>query len=145
MLQGIALTSRNVSKLFTVKAGDEPDGSGKSIANVFRAPSIVGALMALHEQRDGLILGLCNGCQALIKLRLVPYGEYRQPDHNAPSITFNTIGRHVSRIVRTTLMSDTSLRLAFEETSTLHVAPVSHGEARLVIRPEQTQALCKSG
>ncbi|MDR2417767.1 MAG: phosphoribosylformylglycinamidine synthase [Treponema sp.] len=126
-------------------AGDEPDGSGKFIANVFRAPRIASALMSLLEQRDGLVLGICNGFQALIKLGLVPYGEYQQLDHNAPTLTFNTIGRHVSRMVRTTVMSDTSPWLAFEETSALHVVPVSHGEGRLVIRPEQAQALFKAG
>ncbi|MDR2536730.1 MAG: phosphoribosylformylglycinamidine synthase subunit PurQ, partial [Treponema sp.] len=126
-------------------AGDEPDGSGKFIANVFRAPRVADAVTALLEQRDGLILGICNGFQALIKLGLVPYGEYRQADDNAPTLTFNTIGRHVSRIVRTTVMSDTSPWLAFEETNALHVVPVSHGEGRLVIRPEQAEALFKAG
>jgi phosphoribosylformylglycinamidine synthase len=126
-------------------AGDEPDGSGKFIANVFRAPRVAGAVMALLEQRDGLILGICNGFQALIKLGLVPYGEYRQADDNAPTLTFNTIGRHVSRMVRTTVMSDTSPWLAFEETNALHVVPVSHSEGRLVIRPEQAGALFKAG
>jgi phosphoribosylformylglycinamidine synthase len=126
-------------------AGDEPDGSGKFIANVLRAPRIADAVMALLEQRDGLMLGICNGFQALIKLGLVPYGEYRQADANAPTLTFNTIGRHVSRMVRTTVMSDTSPWLAFEETNTLHVVPVSHGEGRLVISPEQAHALFKAG
>ncbi|MDR0636958.1 MAG: phosphoribosylformylglycinamidine synthase [Treponema sp.] len=126
-------------------AGDEPDGSGKFIANVFRAPSIANAVMTLLEKRDGLILGICNGFQALIKLGLVPYGEYRQADDNAPTLTFNTIGRHVSRMVRTTVMSNTSPWLAFEQTNTLHVVPVSHGEGRLVIRPEQASALFKAG
>ena len=126
-------------------AGDEPDGSGKFIANVFRAPRVASAVMALLEQRDGLILGICNGFQALIKLGLVPYGEYRQADNNAPTLTFNTIGRHVSRMVRTTVMSDTSPWLTFEQLNALHVLPISHGEGRLVIRPEQAGALFKAG
>ena len=126
-------------------AGDEPDGSGKFIANVFRASRVASAVMALLDRRDGLILGVCNGFQALIKLGLVPYGEYRQADHNAPTLTFNTIGRHVSRMVRTTVMSDQSPWLAFEQSNTLHVVPVSHGEGRLVIRPEQAEALFKAG
>lgn len=126
-------------------AGDEPDGSGKFIANVFRTPRVADAVMALIEQRDGLILGICNGFQALIKLGLVPYGEYRQINDKAPTLTFNTIGRHVSRMVRTTVISNSSPWLAFEETNTLHIVPVSHGEGRLVVRPDQAQDLFKAG
>ncbi|MCF6335700.1 MAG: phosphoribosylformylglycinamidine synthase subunit PurQ, partial [Spirochaetales bacterium] len=80
-------------------AGDEPDGSGKFIASVFRNNKIADALMDLIKERDGLVLGICNGFQALLKLGLLPYGEIRDMASNAPTLTFNKIGRHVSRMV----------------------------------------------
>jgi phosphoribosylformylglycinamidine synthase len=126
-------------------AGDEPDGSGKFIANVFRSPLIIEAVMELLEKRDGLILGICNGFQALIKLGLVPYGEYRQADDAMPTLTFNKIGRHISRMVRTAVISNRSPWLALEPSGAVHVIPVSHGEGRLVIRPEEGRALFKAG
>jgi phosphoribosylformylglycinamidine synthase len=126
-------------------AGDEPEGSGKFIANVLRAPAIARAVSDLLEKRDGLILGICNGFQALIKLGLVPYGEYRAADSNAPTLTFNRIGRHVSRMVRTTVMSTASPWLALETPGAVHVVPVSHGEGRFVIRHEEGEGLFKNG
>ncbi|MDR2433671.1 MAG: phosphoribosylformylglycinamidine synthase [Treponema sp.] len=125
-------------------AGDEPDGSGKFIANVLRAPAIVDAIGELLEKRGGLVLGICNGFQALIKLGLVPYGVYRAEDSAMPTLTFNRIGRHVSRMVRTRVMSNNSPWLALEEPGAVHVIPVSHGEGRLVIRHEEGQALFKN-
>ncbi|MDR2073667.1 MAG: phosphoribosylformylglycinamidine synthase [Spirochaetaceae bacterium] len=111
-------------------AGDEPDGSGKFIANVLRTPEIA---ERVHRFLDrGLILGICNGFQALIKLGLVPYGRYTTAAAQSPTLTFNRIGRHVSRMVRTRVMPSASPWLALEEPGTIHVLPVSHGEGRLV-------------
>ncbi|MDR2716581.1 MAG: phosphoribosylformylglycinamidine synthase [Treponema sp.] len=126
-------------------AGDEPDGSGKFIANVLRSPVIADAVSNLIENRDGLILGICNGFQALIKLGLVPYGAYRTPDAAMPTLTFNRIGRHVSRMVRTRVMANCSPWLALEQPGTVHLVPVSHGEGRIVIRHDEGEALFKSG
>jgi phosphoribosylformylglycinamidine synthase len=126
-------------------AGDEPDGSGKFIANVFRAPEMADAVSSLLEERDGLILGICNGFQALIKLGLVPYGTNRPADKNMPALTFNRIGRHVSRMVRTRVMSRMSPWLALEEPGAVHVIPVSHGEGRIVIGEEEAETLFRMG
>jgi phosphoribosylformylglycinamidine synthase len=126
-------------------AGDEPEGSGKFIANVFRAPAVAEALAAFLEKRDGLILGICNGFQALIKLGLVPYGSYRGADETMPTLSFNRVGRHVSRMVRTRVMPGPSPWLALETPGTIHVLPVSHGEGRLSIREEEGVRLFKAG
>jgi phosphoribosylformylglycinamidine synthase len=126
-------------------AGDEPDGSGKFIANVLRSPVIADAVSDLIENRDGLILGICNGFQALIKLGLVPYGAYRKPDAAMPTLTFNRVGRHVSRMVRTRVMANSSPWLALEQPGAVHIVPVSHGEGRLVIRHDEGEALFKNG
>ncbi|GHV75303.1 phosphoribosylformylglycinamidine synthase [Spirochaetia bacterium] len=130
-------------------AGDEPDGSGKFIANVFRSPIIAEELTKLLDLRDGLVLGICNGFQALIKLGLVPYGAYREAESStgkvAPTLSFNRIGRHVSRMVRTKVISNTSPWLSLEEPDTIHILPVSHGEGRIVIREEEGRALFASG
>jgi phosphoribosylformylglycinamidine synthase len=125
-------------------AGDEPDGSGKFIANVLRSPIIAEEVTKLLERRDGLALGICNGFQALIKLGLVPYGKILETADTAPTLTFNRIGRHVSRIVRTKVMSTHSPWLALEEPGAIHLLPVSHGEGRLVIRPDEGEALFKT-
>jgi phosphoribosylformylglycinamidine synthase len=126
-------------------AGDEPDGSGKFIANVLRAPAIADAVSGLLENRGGLVLGICNGFQALIKLGLVPYGSYCAADCDMPTLTFNRIGRHVSRMVRTRVMSSSSPWLSLEEPDSIHVIPVSHGEGRLVIRHEEGERLFENG
>ena len=126
-------------------AGDEPDGSGKFIANVLRSSVIADAVNGLIENRDGLILGICNGFQALIKLGLVPYGGYRKPDAAMPTLTFNRIGRHISRMVRTRVMANCSPWLALEEPGAVHLLPISHGEGRLVISREEGEALLKNG
>jgi phosphoribosylformylglycinamidine synthase len=126
-------------------AGDEPDGSGKFIANVFRSPAIEEEATKLLESRDGLILGICNGFQALIKLGLVPYGRYRKAEPSMPTLSFNRIGRHVSRMVRTKVISTASPWLALEEPGAIHILPVSHGEGRVVIREEEGRALFASG
>jgi phosphoribosylformylglycinamidine synthase len=133
-------------------AGDEPDGSGKFIANVLRSPVIAGAVNDFLDKRGGLMLGICNGFQALIKLGLVPYGKYREDwnlndgkNSHPPTLTFNRIGRHVSRMVRTRVMSTSSPWLALEEMDAFHILPVSHGEGRLVISEGEAGELFKAG
>jgi phosphoribosylformylglycinamidine synthase len=111
-------------------AGDEPDGSGKFIAAVFRNPAIRDATMRLLKDRDGLILGICNGFQALIKLGLVPYGEIRDMNDEDPTLTFNDIGRHISCYVQTKVLSNQSPWLASIPTGSLHTIAVSHGEGK---------------
>jgi phosphoribosylformylglycinamidine synthase len=112
-------------------AGDEPDGSGKFIASVLRAPAVAGAVAELLE-KQGLVLGICNGFQALIKLGLVPYGRYVEALPDMPVLAFNRSGRHISRMVKTVVMSNLSPWFALEKPGTIHVLPVSHGEGRLV-------------
>lgn len=118
-------------------AGDEPDGSGKFIATMLRNPRIKDAIARLLNERDGLMLGICNGFQALIKLGLVPYGEIRDMEETSPTLTFNDIGRHVSQIVTTKVVSNKSPWLALCEPGELHSIAVSHGEGRFVA-PEAT-------
>ncbi len=112
--------------------GDEPDGSGKFIATAFRNPYVAEAITDLLNRRDGLILGICNGFQALIKLGLVPYGEIRDMDENSPTLTYNAIGRHMSCMVRTKVVSKLSPWLAYAEPGEIHCVPVSHGEGRFI-------------
>jgi phosphoribosylformylglycinamidine synthase len=126
-------------------AGDEPDGSGKFIANVFRSGPVSDALGELLENRDGLVLGICNGFQALIKLGLVPYGSIQDAGAGMPTLTFNPIGRHVSRMVHTRVMSNRSPWLALEEPGAVHIIPVSHGEGRIVISHDEAESLFKNG
>ncbi len=126
-------------------AGDEPDGSGKFIANVFRSPRIADALAAFLE-RDSLMLGICNGFQALVKLGLVPYGKIiAAPSPDAPTLTFNTVGRLVSRMARTRVISASSPWLALEEEGAAHIVPVSHGEGRFVISDREGKQLFADG
>ena len=111
--------------------GDEPDGSAKFITSFFRAPEVTDAVRELLAN-DGLILGICNGFQALVKLGLVPFGDIRPMDADCPTLTFNTIGRHQSRIVRTRVASDLSPWLAKCRVGDIHTVPISHGEGRFV-------------
>ncbi|MEJ6952006.1 phosphoribosylformylglycinamidine synthase [Natronospora cellulosivora (SeqCode)] len=126
-------------------AGDEPEGSGKFIATVFRNPAIKAAVMRLLNERDGLMLGICNGFQALIKLGLLPYGEIKEIDDNSPTLTFNTIGRHVSSMVRTKVVSTLSPWLSNVETSAEHMIAVSHGEGRFVANDRVVKDLVANG
>ena len=126
-------------------AGDEPDGSGKFIATVFRNDTLVEALDGLLHQRDGLILGICNGFQALIKLGLVPYGACQPLTKEAPTLTFNTIGRHISRYVTTKVLSNRSPWLSLCRTDELYQIPISHGEGRFIASDEQIQTWMKQG
>ena len=125
--------------------GDEPEGSGKFIATAFRNPLVKDAVMNMLKNRDGLMLGICNGFQALIKLGLVPYGEIRDLDENSPTLTFNTIGRHVSCMARTRIASNKSPWLANVETGDVHTIALSHGEGRFIASPEQIAELAANG
>jgi phosphoribosylformylglycinamidine synthase len=126
-------------------AGDEPDGSGKFISAFFRNPHITDAVHELLFKRDGLMLGICNGFQALIKLGLVPWGEIRPLNEQAPTLTFNTIGRHISRVAYTRICSVKSPWLAGVSAGDIHAIPVSHGEGRFVASPEIIQSLIANG
>ena len=112
--------------------GDEPDGSAKFITAFFRAPAVTEAIRDLLQTRDGLMLGICNGFQALVKLGLVPYGDIREMDEGCPTLTFNTIGRHQSRLVRTRVASNMSPWLSGCEVGDVHSIAISHGEGRFV-------------
>lgn len=126
-------------------AGDEPDGSGKFIATVFRNPYMKEAVMKLLKERDGLMLGICNGFQALIKLGLVPYGEITDITETSPTLTYNTIGRHMSSLVRTKVTSVLSPWFSNVNVGDIHTIPVSHGEGRFIASPEQIRALSEKG
>ena len=125
--------------------GDEPDGSGKFITAFFRNPRIKEAVTELLQQRDGLMLGICNGFQALVKLGLVPYGEIREMEEQAPTLTFNTIGRHQSTLVRTRVSSVKSPWLAYANPGDVFTIPVSHGEGRFVAPPELLAQMAENG
>lgn len=126
-------------------AGDEPDGSGKFIAAVFRNPAIKEAVMKLLKERDGLMLGICNGFQALIKLGLVPFGEIRDIDQDYPTLTYNRIGRHVSCLTQTKVASVLSPWLSKVKVGDMHTVAISHGEGRFVATKEMFNELVKNG
>jgi phosphoribosylformylglycinamidine synthase len=111
-------------------AGDEPDGSAKFIATIIRSPRVADAIMDLLTHRDGLVLGICNGFQALIKTGLVPYGEVRDPQPDAPTLVHNDIGRHVSCYVNTRVVGNQSPWLANTQAGDIYSVPVSHGEGK---------------
>lgn len=126
-------------------AGDEPDGSAKFIASAFRNPKIMEAVNDLLKQRDGLILGICNGFQALIKLGLVPYGEICEIDEDAPTLTTNHIGRHISKSVYTKVVTNHSPWLSKAELGGVYAIPASHGEGRFVANKEWLKQLFEQG
>ncbi|WP_418765896.1 phosphoribosylformylglycinamidine synthase [Mailhella sp.] len=125
--------------------GDEPEGSGKFITAFFRNPEVSDATMELLKQRDGLMLGICNGFQALIKLGLVPYGEIIDTDADCPTLTFNVIGRHQSKIVRTRVCSRLSPWLKRASVGDIVSVPISHGEGRFLCEPALLQKLADNG
>ncbi|MBE6754805.1 MAG: phosphoribosylformylglycinamidine synthase, partial [Ruminococcaceae bacterium] len=125
--------------------GDEPDGSGKFIATTLRNPRIAEAVTDLLDNRDGLMLGICNGFQALIKLGLVPTGRICDLTEDAPTLTFNTLGRHVSRTVYTRISSVKSPWLSLCEAGDVFTIPVSHGEGRFVANAETLEQLSRNG
>ncbi len=125
--------------------GDEPDGSAKFITAFFRNPAIKEQVTKLLEERDGLMCGICNGFQALIKLGLVPYGKIIDTDANCPTLTFNTIGRHQSRIVRTRIASNKSPWLSLMNVGDVVNVAISHGEGRFFASEELALELAKNG
>ena len=125
--------------------GDEPDGSGKFITAFFRNPVIKEKVHALLKERDGLMAGICNGFQALIKLGLVPYGEIIEPSADTPTLTFNTIGRHQSRLVNTRVASNKSPWLSSSNVGDIHTVAISHGEGRFVCPKELFRSLAENG
>ena len=125
--------------------GDEPDGSGKFITAFFRNAAIKEGVTDLLENRDGLMCGICNGFQALIKLGLVPYGKIIDTDENCPTLTFNTIARHQSRIVRTRVASNKSPWLALTNVGDIYNVPISHGEGRFLASEELIKKLAENG
>ena len=125
--------------------GDEPDGSGKFITAFFRNETIKNAVHDLLKNRDGLMCGICNGFQALIKLGLVPYGEIRDTDENSPTLTFNTIGRHQSRIVRVRAASVKSPWMSKVNVDDVFAVPISHGEGRFLANDAVVEELIANG
>ena len=125
--------------------GDEPDGSGKFITAFFRNAAVKEGVTRLLEQRDGLMCGICNGFQALIKLGLVPYGKIIDTDEHCPTLTFNTIARHQSRIVRTRIASNKSPWLALTSVGQVYNVPISHGEGRFLAEESLIRKLAENG
>jgi phosphoribosylformylglycinamidine synthase len=125
--------------------GDEPDGSGKFITAFFRNEAIKEGVTDLLERRDGLMCGICNGFQALIKLGLVPYGKIIDVDENCPTLSFNTIARHQSRIVRTRIASNKSPWLALTQPGQIYNVPISHGEGRFLADEALIKQLADNG
>ena len=125
--------------------GDEPEGSGKFIATTFRNPRIKEAIEKLLNCRDGLMLGICNGFQALIKLGLVPYGEIREIKPDDPTLTFNTIGRHISQMAYTRVTSTKSPWLSGVSAGDVFAVPISHGEGRFAANDEVIKRLAENG
>ena len=126
-------------------AGDEPEGSGKFIATFLRNPKLKAAISDLLDNRDGLMIGICNGFQALIKLGLLPYGKIKDMNDNDPTLTFNTIARHVSQMVQTKIVSVKSPWLEGVNVGDLHTIAVSHGEGRFVAPTEVINELFENG
>ena len=125
--------------------GDEPDGSGKFITAFFRNAAVKEEVTRLLEEKDGLMLGVCNGFQALIKLGLVPYGKILDADEASPTLTFNAIGRHQSRLVRTRIASNLSPWLSGVEVGQVYTVPISHGEGRFLADEKLLAKLAKNG
>ena len=125
--------------------GDEPDGSGKFIANVIRNPKITSAIEKMLNENDGLILGICNGFQALIKTGLLPYGEVRQIEATSPTLTYNNNARHIARIVQTRAVNTTSPWTRELSDSAIYKIPVSHGEGRFICSEESFAELNANG
>ena len=125
--------------------GDEPDGSGKFITAFFRSNEVKDAVGELLDVRGGLMCGICNGFQALIKLGLVPYGKIIDTDENCPTLTYNVIGRHQSRLVRTRICSNKSPWLSETEVGDIYTVPISHGEGRFIASEELIRKLAANG
>ena len=124
-------------------AGDEPDGSAKFMVAVLKNKKVKEAVENLLK-RDGLILGICNGFQALIKSGLLPYGEIRELNETSPTLTFNAIDKHMSKIVQTKIITNNSPWLSDMEEGDIHSIPISHGEGRIIITEEEYKKLFKN-
>jgi len=125
--------------------GDEPDGSGKFITAFIRNPAVRGAVTELLQKREGLVCGICNGFQALVKLGLVPYGEIRDMTEASPTLTFNAVGRHQSTLVRTRVASNKSPWLSRLEVGSQYIVPISHGEGRFIAEESLIRRLADNG
>ena len=125
--------------------GDEPDGSGKFITAFFRSAAVAEGVQDLLSNRDGLMLGICNGFQALVKLGLVPYGKITEPSADAPTLTYNTIGRHQSRLVRTRVATNNSPWLLETQVGDVFTVPISHGEGRFLCSDDVLKQLIENG
>lgn len=125
--------------------GDEPDGSGKFITAFFRNPEIKEAVTAHLKEKDGLMIGICNGFQALIKLGLVPYGEIIDTDETCPTLSYNTISRHQSKIVRVRVATEKSPWLTNVKAGDIFSVPISHGEGRILAADQLVQDLAAKG
>ncbi|MBQ9827626.1 MAG: phosphoribosylformylglycinamidine synthase subunit PurQ, partial [Lachnospiraceae bacterium] len=147
-IEGFAERLRESQMIFIpggFSGGDEPDGSGKFITAFFRNEAVKEGVTELLERRDGLMCGICNGFQALIKLGLVPYGKIIDADPESPTLTFNTIGRHQSKIVRTRIVSNMSPWLYDTKVGDIYSAPISHGEGRFYAPEALIKELFKNG
>ena len=147
-VEQFAQSIRNSQMVFLpggFSGGDEPDGSGKFITAFLRNAEIKEAITELLEKRDGLMAGICNGFQALVKLGLVPYGKIIDTDENCPTLTFNTIGRHQSKIVRTMVTSNMSPWLSHTNVGEIYSVPISHGEGRFFASDEVVKQLNENG
>ncbi len=147
-VEAFADAVRNAQMIFIpggFSGGDEPDGSGKFITAFFRGAAVREAVTDLLERRDGLMLGICNGFQALIKLGLVPYGRIMDTDASCPTLTYNIIGRHQSRIVRTRIVSSRSPWLSLTKPGEVYSVPISHGEGRFYADEFLIRQLAEAG
>ena len=147
-VEGFAAALRSTQMLILpggFSGGDEPDGSAKLITAFLRNPAVREQVMALLDQRDGLMLGICNGFQALIKLGLVPFGKISDTDAACPTLTYNTIGRHQSRMVRTRVASDLSPWLSGTRVGETYTVPISHGEGRFLASEALLRDLAQRG
>ncbi len=149
--ESLKMMSKNISKSNIIaipggfSAGDEPDGSGKFITSVFRNPYVSHSVMDLIKNKDGLMIGICNGFQALIKLGLLQYGEITDIKEDFPTLTFNKIGRHISTFVKTKVTSDLSPWYSGCKLGDVHYIPVSHGEGRFVANKDWINRLERNG
>ena len=147
-VEGFAAALRSTQMLILpggFSGGDEPDGSAKLMTAFLRNPAVREQVMALLDQRDGLMLGICNGFQALIKLGLVPFGKIIDTDAACPTLTYNTIGRHQSRMVRTRVASDLSPWLSGTRVGETYTVPISHGEGRFLASEALLRDLAQRG
>lgn len=149
--ESIVLLSRKIQNAQIIalpggfSAGDEPEGSGKFISAIFKNPKVKDAVHSMLDQNDGLMLGICNGFQALVKLGLLPYGEIRTLDESSPTLTYNKIGRHIARYVTTKVSSTLSPWLSGTQLGDMHQTALSHGEGRFYANDTVLKTLIERG